>query len=78
VKYDINRLLTIYTAEEIYYPLYQAKNKGFDRSRTFLGMFLNIDKRSTLEAYFLFQRQLNAFGPTRQVFAYGLGYAYEF
>lgn len=78
VKYDLNKYVSLYSAQEIYYPLYQEKNKGFDRSRTFAGMFYNLNKQMQIELYFLFQRELNAFDATRRVFVYGLGYSYEF
>ncbi len=78
LKYELTKRLQPYVAQELYYPLYQAKNKGFDRSRSFIGMFYKVNRRTTLELYGLYQYQLNAFNKTNRDYIYGLGYAYEF
>jgi len=78
VKYDINKRYTAYVAEELYYPLYQAKNKGFDRSRSIIGLQFNISKKAYVEGYFIYQHELNAYDRTRRDFIYGIGYSREF
>lgn len=78
IKYDINKRFTAYVAEELYLPFYQAKSKGLDRSRSYMGLFYNLTKKSSIEVYFLYQHELNAFNRTNRDFIYGLGYSREF
>lgn len=78
VKYDINKRFVAYVAEELYYPLKQNPFKGLDRSRSYVGMFYNLSKKSSVEAYFLYQHELNAFNRTNRDFIYGIGYSHEF
>jgi hypothetical protein len=78
IKYQLNKHFTCYTAQELYLPLYQAQNKGLDRSRTFGGLFYKLTKHTELEGYFLYQHELNAFGPTNRVFVYGIGIEHKF
>lgn len=78
VKYELNKRYSFYTAEELYMPFYQAKNKTLSRSRTFAGVFYRLTKDTEFELYFAFQRQLNAFNVTKRVFIYGIGYSWQF
>lgn len=78
IKYKMNKYFTFYTAEELYLPFYQARNKGLDRSRTFVGFFYNLSKHTNIELYMLYQHQLNAFNATNRDYIYGLGFSQEF
>jgi predicted porin len=78
VKYELNKRIDFYVSEELYLPFYQAKSKGLDRSRTLAGAMYNLDKRSVIELYFGFQRELNAFGPTHRDYIYGVSYTHQF
>jgi hypothetical protein len=78
LKYELNKYLTPYIAQELYLPFDQSRNKGLDRSRSFAGVFYNLTKRSQLEFYFLYQHRLNAFKETNRDFIYGIGYSYQF
>jgi predicted porin len=78
VKYDLNKRIGFYVSEELYLPFYQAQNKGFDRSRSFIGTSYSLTKHNEIEVYFGYQHELNAFKVTRRLFIYGVGYAYEF
>ncbi len=78
IKYKMNKYFTFYTAEELYLPFYQVRNKGLDRSRTFVGFFYNLSKHTNIELYMLYQHQLNAFNATNRDYIYGLGFSQEF
>lgn len=78
IKYELTKRFTLFTAGELYYPLDQRLNKGFDRSRTFWGMSYKLGRHTELEAYFLYQRELNAFGPTNRDYINGIGLEHRF
>jgi hypothetical protein len=78
VKYELNKRIDFYCSGELYLPLYQAKNKGFDRSRTLLGVLYNLNKKNVVEIYFGFQKELNAYKAARRDYIYGLGYTHQF
>jgi hypothetical protein len=77
LKYELTKRYTFYVAEEIYWPLYQARNKTFNRSRSFAGLFYSFSKKSQLEIYFAYQQQLNAFDAAKRIFIYGIGYSHQ-
>ena len=77
IKYDLNKFINPYLAYEPYYPFYQAKNKGFSKSRTSLGFNYNLNKHTQLELYFLYQQELNASNPSNRDFIYGIGFSHE-
>ncbi len=77
IKYDLNKFINPYIGYELYYPFYQAKNKGFSKSRTALGLNYNLNKHTQLELYFLYQQELNASNPTNRDFIYGIGFSHE-
>lgn len=58
LRYEATERFWFYTAEELYLPLTITWMKGFDRSRSFLGMFYNVTRNQQLELYFMFQAQL--------------------
>lgn len=78
IKYRINKHLKPYIAQELYLPFDQTRNKGLDRSRTFVGMFYKLTKKAELEFYYLYQYKLNSFKETNRDFIYGIGYSYKF
>jgi hypothetical protein len=89
VRYEVSKRFLFYTAEELYSPLNNQQLKNVDRSRTFIGMFYNINKTNQLEFYFLFQSQLNKGDWYKQkgyypdymmdhYFVYGIGYSIAF
>jgi hypothetical protein len=78
LKYELNKRVEFYVSEELYLPFYQAQNKGFDRSRSFVGTNYKLTKDDAFELYFGYQHELNAFKVTRRLFIYGVGYSHEF
>jgi hypothetical protein len=89
VRYEATERFWFYTAEELYLPLVSTWAKGFDRSRTFLGMFYNVNRSQQLELYFMYQAQLRTdnkwFKQTEDSnellthdFVYGIGYSFTF
>ncbi len=89
VRYEINKRLTGFVAEEIYIPLNSPQAKGIDRSRTFAGILINTFKNQQLEFYFMYQvwTQKNNWWDQsdrypdpllRRDFIYGIGYGIEF
>jgi hypothetical protein len=78
VKYELNKRFDAYVSEELYYPWNQAKNKGFDRSRSAIGLIYKLSKRKSIEGNFTYRHELNAFNRTNRDFIYSLTYSYEF
>lgn len=78
VKYDINKRFETYVSEELYLPFDQARNKGLSRSRSTIGLIYNITKKINVEAFFIYQHELNAFNRTNRDYIYGIGYSHEF
>lgn len=78
LKYQLNKRFTFYSAQELYLPLYQAKSRGLNRSRTFGGLFYKLTKYTELEGYFMYQHELNSFAVTNRVFVYGFGIEHKF
>lgn len=77
-KFELNKRFTPYLAQELYLPFDQSKHKGLDRSRSFIGLFQKLNKRTTVEYYFLYQVKLNSFSETKRDFVYGLGFSHQF
>lgn len=78
IKYELNKRFTAYVYEELYLPFDQRKNKGLSRSRSAAGLEFNITKKITIEGFFIYQHELNAFNRTNRDFIYGIGYSHEF
>lgn len=78
VKYEINKRFEAFVSEELYYPWQQEKNKGFDRSRSAIGLIYKLSKRKSIEGNFTYRHELNAFNRTNRDFIYSLTYSYEF
>lgn len=77
IKYDLNKFITPYISSEFFYPFYQGKNKGFNKSRTAVGLDYKISRKTQMEVYFLYQQELNAFNLTHRDYVYGLGFSHE-
>jgi hypothetical protein len=91
VKYEYNKYFQFYAAEELYLPLNSPQINGFDRNRTFVGLFYNTFKNQQLEIYFMYQnriqngewfKQKNSYDATNFIlekdFVYGIGYSFDF
>lgn len=88
-RYEATERFWFYTAEELYLPLTVTWQKGFDRSRTFLGMFFNVTRAQQFELYFMFQAQLRGDAKwykeredsndlLSHTYVYGVGYSITF
>jgi hypothetical protein len=89
VRYEISKRVLFYVAEELNIPLNNMQVKGFDRSRSFAGMFYNLTKRHQLEFYFMLQAKLQDGDWYKQhdsypnemlkhTWVYGVGYSIAF
>lgn len=80
VKYEINQRWECYTAEELNFPFNKNAGSGLyvSRTRTFAGIVYNLNKRSSIEAYFLFQRKFKFRSQPGRDFVYGFTYSYSF
>ena len=91
IKYEYNKRLSFYVAEELYIPLNSPQISGIDRSRTFAGVFINTFKKQQLELYFMYQsriqngawfKQHNSYKADNYIleqdFVYGIGYSFDF
>lgn len=70
---------TPYFATELYYQASFNTKYGpqFDRTRWFLGSFYDLDKKNTLEAYFLMEYNFHVNNPATN-FVEGIGYSHSF
>ena len=75
LKYECNKYVTVYVAEELFTPLNNHKSRGLDRSRSFVGMFYSMGRRYALELYLAYQYQINPVVTRKQDFILGLGYS---
>lgn len=78
IKREIDKYVSFYVAQEFYLPLNDYRQKYFDRSRTFLGVFYNLSRHDELELYVLFQNELNPIKRKEQDYVLGLGYSKSF
>lgn len=74
-KYELNKYITPYYAQELYLPLNNTVLKGFDRLRTLVGAFYNVTKHQQLELYFMLQQQLQSKNALNHDYIYGIGYS---
>jgi hypothetical protein len=77
IKYTLNKYFTPYIAQEFYYHFNQGTYNGFFRSRSFIGVFYTLTKRSTLEFFYAIQKGFNVYDP-QNVFALGIGFSHLF
>lgn len=78
IKYELSKRFKAYISEELYYPYYQAKNKGFDQSRSAIGLVYKLSKKKSIDGNFTYRHELNAFNRTNRDFIYYITYSYEF
>ena len=89
IRYEATKRLSFYTAEELNVPLVNWQPKPLSRSRTFLGMFIDVTRHQQLEFYFMFQAQLQKGNYYEQqkkypdnmlshTYVYGIGYGIYF
>jgi hypothetical protein len=88
-RYEANKRLSFYAAEELYIIINNPQFKGLTRSRSFAGMFIKTSKTQQLELYFCFQAELQKVHwykqrnryrnfPLEHNYIYGIGYSIEF
>jgi hypothetical protein len=77
-RYELNKRFDVYLAQEVYSPFYRFSTVPADRSRSYAGVIYNISKKSSVDVFFLFQRELYASRQLRRDFIYGLTYILEF
>lgn len=78
VKHELNKYFSYYAAQELYLPLNHYRQRNFDRSRTFTGMFYALSKSAEMELYLLFQNELNPLKRRKQDYVMGLGFSKSF
>jgi hypothetical protein len=89
LEYEYSKRISIYTAQELFIPLNNQQARGFDQSRTFLGLLYNLSKTQQVELFFLLKQRLQNGDwydqartypnePLTRDFVYGLGYTFEF
>ncbi len=76
--YDLNKRIKIYLAYELISPLNELEIYGYNRSRASVGMEYKLNKRSTIEPYFMIQRRYTYSGQPHRDFVYGLNYLFSF
>ena len=83
IKYNHNSRFTYYIASEAnyklnsYYKTHLPQGKQFDRMRYFAGTIYELNKRSKIELYYLYENNFNINKPTNN-FVTGIGYAHSF
>ena len=89
LKYAATKRFEFYLAEELYLPLNNPQVSGFQRSRSYAGLYYNTTKDQQLEFYFALQAQLqngkwfkqsNSFDNSllKHDFIYGVSYSFSF
>jgi hypothetical protein len=84
LKYNNNSRYTYYIALEIYYKINNTYYKSdypqgnrLDRIRYFVGAFYELNKRSSIELYYLYENNFNSNNPPKN-FVIGIGYSHSF
>lgn len=89
LQYEYSKYIFLYAAQELFIPLNNPQARGFDQSRSFLGLLYNLTKKQQLEVFFLLRaglqngewhKQRNKYPnePLNRDFVYGVGYSFEF
>jgi hypothetical protein len=78
LRYEMNKLIDIYVSEELYSPFTKMKQIGFDKSRSAVGLIYKLSQKSSLEGYFLFQKELYAKKQLHRDFIFGITYNHRF
>jgi hypothetical protein len=74
-NYQLNKHFECYTAQEINLALQSLNEEGLSRSRTFFGLTYNLNKKNSIETYFLYQKRIKTSISPRQDFVYGIKYS---
>lgn len=78
VKYELNKRIEFYTAQELNLSYNQADYDNIARSRTYIGTIYNLSKKSSVEAYFMFQKKFKYVNQPKRDFIFGLTYSHSF
>lgn len=78
IKNEITNRLEVYLAQEVYLELNNFKENNINRSRTTIGTSYKLTKKSSIEAYFLFQRRFTNKNEPKRDFIYGITYSIDF
>lgn len=78
VKYELNKRVEFYTAQELNLSYNQPEYDNIARSRTYVGTIYNLSKKSSVEAYFMFQKHLKYVNQAKRDFIFGLTYSHSF
>ncbi len=78
IKYELNKRLELYTAQELNLSYNQSDYDNVARSRTYIGAIYNLSKKSSVEGYFMFQKHLKYVNQPKRNFIFGLTYSHSF
>jgi hypothetical protein len=78
IKYELNKRLEFYAAQELNLSYYQADYDNIARSRTYIGAIYNLSKKSSVEGYFMFQKHFKYVNQAKRDFIFGLTYSHSF
>lgn len=75
--YKLKKHYSVYCAQELFAP-FRNGHFTIDRSRSFIGMFYDINKHMQIEPYLAFQTDLNSYTRVDRTLILGLGYSFDF
>lgn len=75
--YKLKKHFSVYVAQELFAP-YRNGHFTIDRSRSFAGLFYDINKHMQIEPYIAFQTDLNSYTRVDRTLILGLGYSFDF
>ncbi|MFY8022242.1 MAG: DUF2490 domain-containing protein [Bacteroidia bacterium] len=75
VKYALDKRIKFFGSGELNYILKPAKDESWDRYRTSMGLEYQLNRNSSLELYYTFQRDLETDIETERFHIYGLTYS---
>jgi len=78
IKYELNKRVELYTAQELNLSYGQLAYDNIARSRTYIGAIYNLSKKSSVEAYFMFQKHFKYVNRGKRDFIFGLTYSHSF
>lgn len=78
MKYELNKHVEFYAAQELNLSYHQADYDNIARSRTYIGVIYNLSKKSSVESYFMFQQHLKYVNQPKRDFIFGLTYSHSF
>lgn len=74
--YEINKRMSASVSEEIYLPLNHRDELFIDRSRSTFSLIYKLDKKQSIEPYFLYQMRFIT--SNNRDFVYGVNYTFTF